>query len=334
LCLNRFWFDYNGINMSVKLSIYPFFLSGFPCSYRCSYCNSRGSSGVKDEVHAATITTELKNWISKSSDKRDRQVAFYGIEPTILEQCILEALFEAVTPFVSTGQIQGIRLSVRPDRIRLLDRFFNSGIRVIELGIPSMNDHVLSKIQRGHNSISVYDAVRYLRKRRVEIGFQTMIGLPGSDKTEAMETAHRLAALKPDFVRIHPTLVLSDTFLAQEMDKGTYKPITLDHAIDVCADVAGLYGSLGIPVARIGFHIPEDLRDNCLVGGPYHPAFGALVRSEMRYRFMVKAIQKNPGIRSFTVPADQLSDFIGYQRENISKLKKQFNREFRISAIQ
>ncbi|MEZ4549863.1 MAG: hypothetical protein R2874_05125 [Desulfobacterales bacterium] len=59
-----------------------------------------------------------------------------------------------------------------------------------------------------------------VEKENCRIGLQMMTGLPGDDDATCLETARRIIALKPDMVRIYPTLVLSGSPLAALYAKG------------------------------------------------------------------------------------------------------------------
>ena len=66
-----------------------------------------------------------------------------------------------------------------------------------------------------------------------------------------------------------------------------------------------------------------------IVAGPYHPAFGQLVKSHIAYNRLVKmALESKDNTESkiFTayVPKEELSDYIGQRKCNVERLKKQF----------
>ena len=83
-------------------------------------------------------------------------------------------------------------------------------VQTVELGVQSMDDRVLSMSHRGHTAAQSAAAVSLLKDYKYEVGVQLMVGLPGDNADQALFSARKAAELKPDFVRIYPTLVLLD----------------------------------------------------------------------------------------------------------------------------
>ncbi|MBN1354852.1 radical SAM protein [bacterium] len=316
--------------MNKKYNILPVFLSGYRCRYACTYCNASGSSGISDIVIPKNLTIQIRRWLETTSKHGIRQVAFYGIEPTSIDRNRFMKLVRVVRDFIVSGDVQDLRISIRPDTVCTLGDILDMGVRVVELGVPSMNRDVLKRIRRQHTPQAVTRAVQFLKSKGISIGFQAMLGLPGSSAAVDMESARRLAALKPDFVRIHPTLVLARSGLAADFNQGRFQPLELDEAVDRCADVSAVFLEENIPIARTGFHIPERLKEDCLVAGPHHPAFGTLVRSRLCLREMMERIKCTPGIRRINVAPNRLPDYIGYRCENLILLRREIHPEFRI----
>ncbi len=244
---------------------------------------------------------------------------------------MMHTVLDTLKRLIHTGVCDSIRISVRPDTIRSLGDLKTREIRVVELGVPSASEAVLTAIHRKHTWADVVDAVHFIKRAGVSFGIQTMIGLPGSDDSEHIRTAEKVAALMPDFVRIHPALVLADTRLARAYYSGSYQPQTLDSAVEKCVQAAEIYRRNSIEIARIGFHIPESQRESILIAGPYHPSFGSLVNSELRYRELQEYF-RNKGKSPVYVPDRLLSDYIGYKRRNLIRLQSEFPFEIEIKG--
>ena len=89
-------------------------------------------------------------------------------------------MLKAAYEFVKSGEIDGIRLSTRPDYIseEILERLKEYGVTTIELGVQSMDDGVLAASGRGHTKDAVISAVSLIRKYPFKLGLQMMTGLP------------------------------------------------------------------------------------------------------------------------------------------------------------
>jgi len=92
----------------------------------------------------------------------------------------------------------------------------------VEVGVQSMIDEVLSFAQRGHCAADTVDAVSRLKGKKFQVGLQLMIGLPGDTYNRFLQTLDRVIELQPDFLRIHPTLVLKGAPLEMLWKEGRY----------------------------------------------------------------------------------------------------------------
>ena len=159
-----------------------------------------------------------------------------------------------------------------------------------------------------------------------DIGLQLMVGLPGDNEARSLTTAEKIAALQPDFVRIYPTLVVKNSKLARWYQKGSYTPLSLAEAVSRVKKLYLLFKKHDIQVIRMGLQATEDLADDSTVlAGPYHPAFGHLVYSEV---FLEKAQKALDSMRTLSdtitisVNPRSISKMRGLNNENIEKLKK------------
>jgi histone acetyltransferase (RNA polymerase elongator complex component) len=211
-----------------------------------------------------------------------RQLAFYGGSFTAIPVHLQNALLQPAHEAVLRGEIDSVRLSTRPDAVdpETLERLRSYGVRTVELGAQSMDDRVLLLSGRGHRAGDTVNAVRLLRDKGFSVVLQMMTGLPGADPAGDLETAKKLAALRPDGVRVYPTLVLRDTPLAELWERGTYRAQTVEEAVETCAPILDLFRRESIPVMRLGLHPSRELEDK-LLAGPYHPALGELVWSRL-----------------------------------------------------
>ena len=108
-----------------------------------------------------------------------------------------------------------------------------------------------------------------------------MTGLPGDDDEGAVETAGELIALKPDAVRIYPTVVVRGTELERLWRCGKYTAHNVEDAVRICAKILPMFDAAGIPVIRLGLNPTRELSGGAAFAGAYHPALGELVRSRI-----------------------------------------------------
>ena len=275
--------------------IIPIFIPHQGCPHACIFCNQFQISGQSDQdpVTPDDVHHIIDTWLKRSPGRTNEEVqaAFYGGSFTGLPFARQEELLDAVSPFIRRGEVQAIRLSTRPDyidaqRIRLLKE---KGVRVVELGVQSLDDQVLAASNRGHSAKHSIEAFELLREAGFQVGVQMMIGLPTQTTRSLMKTVRLIASLRPDFVRIYPVLVLKGSRLARLYNEGQYKPLSLGGAVARAARVKKVFDEHDIRVIRIGLQAGADL-ERSLMAGPYHPAFGEMVASRIMFQYTRKLL--------------------------------------------
>jgi histone acetyltransferase (RNA polymerase elongator complex component) len=241
--------------------------------------------GLDFKSLSALVETGLASKRRKAG--QETEIAFYGGTFATIEEPVREALLEWGGLFVRQGLVNGLRISTRPDGISeaMAENLWQARVRTIELGVQSLDDQVLNASGRGHRVRDTYQALDRLRKRPFKIGAQIMLGLPGDDGRAFRETVKKLLIIKPDLVRIYPTLVFRDTALARWYQEGRYEPASLDEAVELCRWAVGILEEAGISVIRLGLQTHPGLKvGRELLAGPFHPSFGDLVRRELLQR--------------------------------------------------
>ena len=293
------------------------------CPQRCSFCDQRAIAGTgdrmtPDKVEAACLQAESRITLPG----RQAELAFFGGSFTALPKKEMCALLDAALPFVRRGVFRGIRLSTRPDCVDegILAALAGRSVTAVELGAQSMDDAVLVQNGRGHTAADVERAAGLIRARGLSLGLQMMTGLPGSTPDTDRETAARLAALRPDTMRIYPTVALRGTPLDGMVRSGAYIPPTLEETVALCAELLLFFEEeRDIPVIRLGLHASPDLEQN-RVAGPWHPAFRELCEGRI-YRDRAASLLREcgipPGPVRLLVHPRALSAMIGQRRGNV-----------------
>ena len=255
---------------------------------------------------AEYVDKTVKTALSKKG--YDYEIAFFGGSFTAIDRDYMLELLSAAYPYVKSGEVSGIRISTRPDCIteEILDLLKKYGVTSIELGAQSMDDEVLEANRRGHTAQDVLNASEMIKNAGFELGLQMMTGLYKETAEKSLETAKKIIEIKPQTVRIYPTVVLKNTYLAELYLSGEYKPLNVDDSVELCAVLVPMFEKAGIRVIRIGLHSGSDIKENMLAGG-FHDSFGELVKS----RIMVNKILELP-------PADYQ---VFVNQRSISKLK-------------
>lgn len=297
------------------------------CPHDCRFCDQRTIAGVTAPTVPADVTAACERALATLSDSVHAQIAFFGGSFTAIDREDMCALLEAAQPFLKTGRFDGIRVSTRPDAVddEVLTVLKRYGVTAVELGAQSMDDRVLDAVSRGHTADDTKRAAALIKAHGLSLGLQMMTGLPCDSDDGAMATAMALAALKPDTVRIYPTVVLRGTALADDFTAGRYQPPTLDDTVALCARLLTFFErENGIPVIRLGLHDGERLKTNVLAGG-YHPALRELCEGQMYVNTALTVLtHMGPEARHRTVilkvHPKAVSKMIGQQKRNVARL--------------
>lgn len=311
--------------------VIPIFIPHEGCPYRCAFCDQSKITGTHERSDHEMVQETIQIYLDAldSNNLPDkREVAFYGGSFTGLAIERQSNLIDAVIPWINSGHIHSIRISthsllVDDINISLLkDKF----VQVVELGIQSTNNDVLKAVGRPCELSTVKDAVKSIRKRNLSLGLQLMPGLPKDDETTFLQSVEDVISLRPDFVRIYPTLVIKNTALFKMYSRGEYLPWSLDRMLQLVKAAMIEFENADIPVIRVGLHSDPSMLEN-LVDGPYHPSFRYLVDSLIAMDKMVSMIERLKNIPpelTFIVPSNKVSLYLGYRKSNIHKIKKIF----------
>ena len=123
----------------------------------------------------------------------------------------------------------GFTVETKPDYCKEnhIDLMLDLGITRVEIGVQTLSEKVYKNINRGHTIKDVYDSFQIAKDAGYKIVAHMMPGLPGSNPQKDLEDFKKLfedSRLKPDLLKIYPTLLLRDTGLAKLYEKGIYKP--------------------------------------------------------------------------------------------------------------
>ena len=313
--------------------VIPIFIPHFGCSHRCVFCNQSAITGAQDFLPTPEdIRSTIGRFLEyKKKNRSHTEVSFFGGNFLGLPPELIKQFLEETAKFVDLHKIDGIRFSTRPDTIDKdrLDLISLYPVTTIEIGVQSMDDNVLTKARRGHSAADTIHAVGLLKQKKYNIGLQMMTGLPGDSDAGSLQTAGEIIKLSPDFVRIYPTIVIAGSALAGLYKKGEYTPRTIDDCVVLLKQLYRLFYKNNIVVIRMGLQASEELDDaSTVIAGPYHPALGHMVYSEIMLDQAKKKFNELPGHAdrvTITVHPKNFSRMQGLNKQNIDVIKQNYD---------
>ena len=187
-----------------------------------------------------------------------------------------------------------------------------------------MADEVLTANRRGHSADDVRNASKLIKEYGFELGLQMMTGLYKSDFEKDEYTAREIIKLKPDTVRIYPTVVLKNTLLGDLQSKGKYIAPNAEESAPFCAKLLQVFENEGIKVIKLGLHSSETVESD-MVGGAYHPAFRELCEGHIYLEKILEKLEGKDKNRDDVIFVNKkvLSKAKGQQKRNEKALKNQ-----------
>ncbi len=157
----------------------------------------------------------------------------------------------------------GLTVETRPDWCKgeHLDEMLRLGTTRVELGVQSIYDDILKRIERGHSVKDSIEATRLTKDAGLKVCYHMMPGLPGSD-LEKDKTMFKILFDSPDFrpdmLKIYPCLVVEGTKLYKIWEKGEYRPLNTEKTAELIAQVKKLLPDW-VRIQRIQRDIPVKL---------------------------------------------------------------------------
>ena len=303
------------------MAILPIFIPHAGCPHQCVFCNQKTISGQKNAAESGA-REQIARWLQWLRPSLENEAAFYGGSFTALDSDLQERLLLLTDELIERGIIGSVRLSTRPDYIddKKLELLRKHNVRLVELGVQSLDDRVLEAAGRGHTAADVVQAMKRLRAYDFKTGLQLMVGMPLQSFSSLQDTVAQVIKLQPDIARIYPLLVIKGTPLAESWAKGEFQPLSLEEAVRQSAWVYDELMTNGIKVIRVGLQPDDELcASGNILAGPFHPSMGELVQSFLLRERLTDKLLAVKGAKRIVIscPAKMESKLRGMKNSNI-----------------
>ncbi len=136
----------------------------------------------------------------------------------------------------------GFTIETKPDYCKKehVDLMLNYGITRIEIGVQSLQERVYKIVNRGHDYNDVTESFQLSKDAGYKIVAHMMPGLPTVTPEEDIADFKKLFSdpqLRPDMMKIYPSLVIENTPLYEEYKQGKYSPYSDEDMIKVLTEV-------------------------------------------------------------------------------------------------
>ncbi len=188
-------------NPYLRNSPTKFFLTGRGCPYNCTYCYNEPLHKLYERngryVRQRSVESVLGE-IKKVREEYPLQIVYFlddtfGFQPGWLEEFSRRYPLEIGLPFIC--QVRPNFLNT--ENTRLLAR---AGCRMVSLGIETgSSDQRQKLLRRFIPNDEIIDACNHLRTNSIKVFTLNMLGLPGDQMRNALETLDFNLLCRPDF---------------------------------------------------------------------------------------------------------------------------------------
>jgi uncharacterized protein len=223
--------------------------TGFTCPNRdgrlgrggCTFCNNESfAPSVKIRPDVAEQMSRGADVVAKRTGARKYLGYFQAYTNTYDRLDRLEVLYRRALAF--PGCV-GLSIGTRPDCLgvgvlELLARLKDEGHLIwLELGLQSIFDETLKRVNRGHGSDIYFESARRARALGLSVCCHLILGLPGEDRSHALESHGQVVAAGVDGFKIHPLHVVRSSQLAATWRRGEYRPLSMTDYVGWTADL-------------------------------------------------------------------------------------------------
>jgi len=243
---------------------------GFTCPNRdgskstggCIYCNNVSFS-PRDTQPVIPIEDQMAHGMAYHRLRLGSQkfiIYFQKYTNTYASTGILSDYYHRA---LDHPDVLGISIGTRPDALgdealELLTEIARTRYVCLELGLQSMDDKILSNINRGHTLDDFVKTVHRAASRNFDICAHLIYGFPGETPGEFLKTADLIASLPIDSVKLHQLHAVEGTVLADMYRRGEFIPLQLEDYLSTAADflerlpgritIQRLYGSAPLDI--------------------------------------------------------------------------------------
>ncbi len=206
--------------------------AGFTCPNRdgvrafggCTFCDDRGSGAPTIDLKLSVqqqLTTQIAH-IRKKFKAKKFLAYFQAFSNTYAPEAVLKELYETA---LNVPDVVGLCIGTRPDCLPdnildLLAQLNKKTFMWLEVGLQSVFNETLERINRGHTSEEFFDCIKRAQKYNLNIATHLIFGLPGESKNQMLESVRQVSSIGLKAIKIHQLCIYKGTPLEREYKQG------------------------------------------------------------------------------------------------------------------
>ena len=226
--------------------------AGFSCPNRdgtcgtggCTFCNNKAFNPSYNDPEKS-IESQIQQGMKFHKTRYRKATRFlayfqaYSNTYSSLEH--MQSLYEQA---LKVPGIIGIVVGTRPDCVdeEKLNYFQELSLKhyvTVEYGIESVINRTLQRVNRGHDVEKSLWAVRETARRGVRVGGHMIIGLPGEDRQDFLDSGQELSRWPLNNIKFHQLQIIRQTAMAREYEErpGEFVSFTLEEYLDLMLEI-------------------------------------------------------------------------------------------------
>ena len=263
----------------------------------CIFCSAGGSgdfavplqgaAGMTEESVHRQIDLAISRISRKMGSSPGAYIAYFqSYTNTYAPVSYLRQLFTAA---ILHPEIRVLSIATRPDCLPeevldLLEELNQIKPVWIELGLQTIHPDTARLIRRGYELDCFTDAKNRLRRRGLEVIVHVILGLPGEDRTQMLETVSWLGSNDIQGIKLQLLHILKGTDLALLYEQTPFPVMSMEEYLDLVIDCVSL-----LPPGIVIHRITGDGPKNLLIA-PLWSANKRLVLNTLTRRFQERGI--------------------------------------------
>ena len=222
--------------------------AGFTCPNRdgvrafggCTFCDDRGSGAptIKREADVREQLEAGMRRVSRRFKAKKFLAYFQAFTNTYAPEGVLKSIYDVALDY---PEIEGICIGTRPDCLEdnvldLLAEYNKKTFVWLEIGLQTVFNETLDKINRGHSSEEFFDAVKRAKERDLLVATHLIFGLPGESKEMMLETVRQVSDIGLDGIKIHQLCVYKGTPMEVDWRLDRLPTLDEDTYVDLVCD--------------------------------------------------------------------------------------------------
>ncbi|MBD1558917.1 TIGR01212 family radical SAM protein [Vibrio sp. S9_S30] len=219
---------------------------GFNCPNRdgtigrggCTFCNV--ASFADEQAQVKSIKDQLVDRADEVSRAKKYLAYFQAYTSTYAEVQVLRSMYEEA---LEQADIVGLCVGTRPDCVpeavlELLTEYLREGYEIwLELGLQTANNNTLKRINRGHDFECYSRITQKARELGIKVCTHLIVGLPGENKADCIETLDKVIDVGTDGIKLHPLHIVEGSIMAKSWLAGRLTAPALDMYVDVASEM-------------------------------------------------------------------------------------------------